>query len=174
MKAFDAAWDLLKSIQGFQSRAPEQFVRNAKRTFPYSSRYDARYPAGTKLSGYDRALNAGNALSMMAERNAISDILDEMGIPLAGGGFANASPTNHFYSPLQRDPDGYGNYRTREQRGLPPPTLQEQIEQASYYNAIDPQNDYTMEDHYAQYPTSNSIQFINPNPSAFIPPNEEQ
>jgi hypothetical protein len=174
MRAFDAAWDLLKSIQNFQSFAPEQFVSNVKRTFPYAGRYDARYPAGTKLSGYDRALNAGNTLSMMAERNAISDILDEMGIPLAGGGFANAGTTNHFYSPLQRDPDGSGNYRNREQRGLPPATLQEQLAQYNYYAAIDPQNDYTMQEHFAQYPTSNSIQFINPNPSAFIPPNEGQ
>lgn len=172
MKAFDAAWDLLKSIQGFQSRAPEQFVRNAKRTFPYK-RYGAQsFP--TRQTGYDRALSAGDALSAMAERNAIGDIVDEMGIPLATEGFANASPTNHFYSPLQRDPQGRGNYRTREQRGLPPPTLQEQIAQANYYNAIDPQNDYTMREHYAQYPTGNSMQFIEPNPSAFIPPNEGQ
>ena len=172
MKAFDAAWDLLKSIQDFQSRAPEQFVRNAKRAFPYK-RYGVQlFP--TKQTGYDRALTAGDALSAMAERNAIGDILDEMGIPLAGGGFAVANPTNEFYSPLQRDPEGFGSYFTREQRGLPPPTLQEQLAQYNYYTAIDPQTDYTLREHYAQYPTGNSVQFIQPNPSAFIPPNEGQ
>ena len=149
MRAFDAAWDLLKSMQDFQRQSPAKFVREAKRTSPYK-RYGAQlFP--TTQTGYDRALTAGDAISTLAERNAVGDILREMGIYGAGRGFKN-QPTNHFYSPLQRDPDGYGNYRTREQRGLPPPTLQEQIEQASYYNAIDPQNDYTMEDHYARYP----------------------
>lgn len=146
MKAFDAAWDLLKSIQNFQSFAPEKFVRLARGESVPHSRFEP-------VLGYNEALDAGDAISTLAERNAIGEILDEMGIPLAAGGFARANPSNAFYSPLHRGPTGLGNYRSRVERGIDGlPTVPEQIEQASYYTAIDPQNDYTMQDHYARYP----------------------
>jgi len=149
MKAFDAAWDLLKSIQDFQRQSPAKFVREAKRTRPYLREGDGSF-AGL-ATGYDRALDAGDTISTLAERNALNDILREMGIYGAGGGF-KYQPGAQFYSPLRRNFRGEPSRFTREQQGLPPPTLQEQIEQASYYNALDPQNDYTMQDHYAQYP----------------------
>jgi hypothetical protein len=149
MRAFDAAWDLLKSMQDFQRQSPAKFVREAKRTSPYLREGDGSFAGlGT---GYDRALVAGNKISTLAERNAVGDILREMGIYGAGRGFKN-QPSVQRNSPLRRNLRGEPSSFTRQQQGLPPPTLQEQIEQASYYNAIDPQNDYTMEDHYARYP----------------------
>jgi len=146
MRAFDVAWSVLKSVESFQNRASEGLVRGAKR-FQMG---DFELGRG----GYDRALRAGESISTLAERNAVGDILSEMGIPLAAGGFKNQSPSNHFYSPLQRDPTtGFGSYRSREDQGLPPPTLEQQLAQYSYYLALDPQNDYTMQDYYAEYPT---------------------
>ena len=145
MKAFDIAWSVLKSVESFQNRASEGLVQGAKR--PQMGDF------ALERGGYDRALSAGESISTLAERNAVGDILSEMGIHGAGHGFKN-QPGAEFYSPLQRDPTtGFGSSRSREERGLPSPTQQQLEEQASYYNALDPQNDYTMLDHYAKYPT---------------------
>ena len=145
MKAFDMAWSVLKSVESFQNRAPEGLVRGAK------GLQMGDFALGR--GGYDRALRAGEDISRMAERNAVGDILREMGIHGAGHGFKN-QPGAEFYSPLMRNPiTGFGSYRSREERDLPPPTLEQLMEQSSYYNALDPQNDYTMQDHYAKYPT---------------------
>lgn len=136
MRAFDKAWSVLKSFD-----AAKRLPRRVKQMTSASK--DAE----------DIGMQAADSISREAEFHAQNKLLEEMGIHGAGLGFKN-QPSAQFYSPLMRDPTtGFGSYRSREERGLPPPTVEQLSEQASYYNALDPQNDYTMQDHYANYPT---------------------
>ena len=135
MRPFEQAWQLLKSFDGAK-RLPRR----------------AKQMTSTSKDAEDIGMQAADSISREAEFHAQQEALREMGIHGAGLGFKN-QPGAEFYSPLQRGPDGYGSSRSREERGLPPPTLQQQDEQASYYSALDPQNDFDILDHYAQYPT---------------------
>jgi len=136
MRAFDKAWSVLKSFD-----AAKRLPRRAKQ-LSFAGK-DAE----------DIGMRAADSISREAEFHAQQEALREMGIHGAGLGFKN-KPGAEFYSPLMRDPTtGLGSYRSREERGLPSPTQQQLLAQASYYNALDPQNDYTMQDHYANYPT---------------------
>ena len=136
MRAFDVAWSVLKSFD-----ATRRLPRRAKQL------------SSAAVDAEDVGRVAADLISREAEFHAQQEALREMGIHGAGHGFKNQSGAE-FYSPLMRDPTtGFGSYRSREERGLPPPTLEQLLEQASYYNALDPQNDYTMLDHYAKYPT---------------------
>ena len=76
----------------------------------------------------DIGMRAADSISREAEFHAQQEALREMGIHGAGLGFKD-KPGAQFYAP--KNPHA----------------------RASYFNALDPQNDYTMQDHYAQYPT---------------------
>ena len=74
----------------------------------------------------DIGMQAADSISREAEFHAQQEALREMGIHGAGLGFKNQPA---------------GSYAPKAP-----------VPRASFFNALDPQNNYTMQDHYARYP----------------------
>lgn len=74
----------------------------------------------------DIGMQAADSISREAELHAQNEALGEMGIHGAGLGFKNQPAAS--YAP------------------------EAPVPRASFFNALDPQNNYTMQDHYARYP----------------------